>query len=158
MNRLVFFAAMAFAISQGSYAQDSLSIEHVWARSTPSSSQNGAVYLTIHNQGTQADRLLSAQTPQAARTQLHRSKMNNGVMQMREEVGGVALAAGQTVTFAPGGLHVMLMGLAQPLKSGTHFPLTLHFDKAGERRVEVEVQDSPGNSHATMHGHMDHSN
>lgn len=120
-----------------------LSIEHVWARSSAASSQNAAVYLTLSNHGKTPDRLLTASTPYASQTQIHRSSVENGVMQMREITDGIAVQPGKTVKFAPGGLHIMLLGLKQPLKSGEHFPLSLRFDKAGERQVEVKVQDAP---------------
>jgi len=68
------------------------------------------------------------------------------VMRMREVNGGVALAAGSQVKFMPGGYHIMLMGLKQPLKAGDRFPLTLKFAKAGSVTVEVLVEkDAPMN-------------
>ena len=64
-------------------------------------------------------------------------------MHMAPVDGGVEIAPGKTVKFAPGGLHVMLIGLKQPLKNGDHFPLTLHFQKSGEAQLQVEVRDAP---------------
>jgi copper(I)-binding protein len=120
-----------------------LSIDHVWARSTAASSQTGAVYLSISNQGKDSDRLLSVSSNRAGQTQIHRSSVVNGVMQMRALEDGVAIAPGQSVKFMPGGLHVMLIGLKQPLKSGEHFALQLHFEKAGDQQLEVDVQKAP---------------
>lgn len=62
-------------------------------------------------------------------------------MRMREVTDGVAVAPGTTVKFAPGGYHIMLMGLKQPLKAGDRFPLTLKFAKAGSVTVDVQVED-----------------
>jgi len=61
------------------------------------------------------------------------------VMKMRP-IAGIDIPPGQAVTLAPGGLHIMLEGLAKPLKAGQSFPLTLTFDKAGTRTVNVAVE------------------
>ena len=53
---------------------------------------------------------------------------------------GLDLPAGQPVTLKPGGIHVMLLGLTQPLKTGQSFPLTLHFAKTGTQVVIVKVE------------------
>jgi copper(I)-binding protein len=65
--------------------------------------------------------------------------MDNGVMKMRQ-VDGIDLPAGKTVALKPGGYHIMLTGLAQPLAAGQSFPLTLDFAKAGARQVTVSVE------------------
>lgn len=126
-----------------------ISIDAVWARPTAAQIANGAAYLTLVNHGTRADRLLSATTGVAAETQIHHTSMDNGVMRMRQVTDGVELPAGKTVAFAPGGLHIMLMGLKAPLKAGDHFPLTLQFARAGKAEVQVTVQDGEGHD---MHG------
>jgi hypothetical protein len=69
--------------------------------------------------------------------------MSGMVMKMRP-VTGVDIPAGQPVSLAPGGLHIMLMGLKKPLKAGEKFPLTLTFDKAGTRTVDVAVEKVGG--------------
>jgi len=77
----------------------------------------------------------------AERAELHRMEMKNGVMSMHPE-GPLPLAAGDTVTLAPGGLHLMLIGLKRPLKSGDRFPLTLGFEKQPPVTVEVDVKSA----------------
>lgn len=153
MKRLLIAAAITLLspLAMAQTATGNLSVEHVWARSSAVSSQNAAVYLTLSNHGKTADRLLAASTAYASQSQIHRSSIENGVMQMREITDGIAVLPGKTVKFAPGGLHVMLLGIKQPLKSGEHFPLTLRFEKAGERQIEVKVQDAPA---ATDMEHM----
>jgi periplasmic copper chaperone A len=64
-----------------------------------------------------------------------------GQMAMRQ-VDGIEVPAGSTVTLGPGGLHIMLLDLAQPLPTGSTFDLTLDFEKAGEQTVEVSVRDA----------------
>ena len=66
-------------------------------------------------------------------------KMDNGVMKMRPVEGGLEIKPGQTVQLDPGGYHVMLMGLKQPLKEGEHFKATLEFEKAGKVDVDFTI-------------------
>jgi copper(I)-binding protein len=98
------------------------------------------------------DRLTGAATPLAQKADLHSMTMDGNVMQMRD-IDAIDLPAGKAVTLKPGGYHIMLTGLAQPLVAGQTFPLTLTFDKAGAREVAVAVQKvgsmGPG---ATMPG------
>ena len=64
-------------------------------------------------------------------------------MKMRPLPNGINLPAGQPVTLKPGGMHIMLMGLKQPLKQGESFPLTLSLQKGGMKEVNVAVE-GPG--------------
>jgi periplasmic copper chaperone A len=114
-----------------------LRIENAWARATPGGSQTGAAYMTI--QSPNADRLVAASSPVARKAQLHMMEMSGMVMKMRA-LAGVDIPAGQPVSLTPGGMHMMLLGLKQPLKAGQSFPLTLRFAKAGERTVNVAVE------------------
>ncbi len=83
--------------------------------------------------------LVAAASPVAKVVEIHEMKQEGGVMKMNA-VDRVALPAGKTVELRPGGFHVMLMDLAQPLKEGDTVPLTLTFeDKAGKKQT-VEVK------------------
>ena len=66
--------------------------------------------------------------------------VNGGVMTMRAVEGGLSIEPGRTVKFAPGGLHLMIVGLATPLVRGDKVPVTLRFEKAGEITVSFDVQ------------------
>lgn len=88
-------------------------------------------------------RLVAAQSPVAAVTELHEMGMKQGVMTMRA-VSHIALPAGRTVKLAPGGLHLMLIDLKKPLKPGDKVPLTLKLESGKTSRtlaVEAEVRD-----------------
>jgi periplasmic copper chaperone A len=131
---MVFFATL----TGGAFAQGTgVQVTDAWARATPGGAQTAAAYVTITSAA--GDRLTGASTPAAKDAQLHTTTMDGNVMKMRQ-VDGIDLPAGQTVALKPGGYHIMLMGLAQPLKEGQTFPLTLTFDKAGTREVTVAVQ------------------
>lgn len=124
------------------YHLGALSIEAPWSRTPPPQAPAAAVYFTLRNIGAKPDTLLSASTPRASETMLHRSMDSNGVTSMQSAEEGVKIAPGATVAFKPGGLHIMLMGIKTALKEGDHFPLTLHFAHAGKVTVEVTVAAS----------------
>jgi copper(I)-binding protein len=100
---------------------------------------SGAAFLTLRNTGTTADRLLGASTPAAGKVELHSMVRDGDVMRMREQPA-IDLPPGQQVVLRPGGLHIMLLGLAQPLDRGATLPLTLRFERAGEVTVQLAVQ------------------
>jgi copper(I)-binding protein len=108
------------------------------ARPTPPGISVGAVYFSITNAGSKADRLLSISTPVASRVELHESRNIRGVVGMRE-VTSVDCLPGATVRATPGGLHVMLLGLAAPLAAGTEFKVSLQFRDAGILTLKVPV-------------------
>ena len=117
-----------------------LTVNETWARPA-SIGENGAVYFVIQNETTSDDALISVSTDIASTAEAHMSMMNDqGVasMQMQE---AVMVPAGESVTFKPGGLHIMLVDLKQDLKIGDTFTLILQFEKAGEITVQVEVRE-----------------
>lgn len=123
------------------YHAGALYIDHPHARPTPPGGRAGAAYFSVANKGGLQDRLLRASSPRAATVELHSMNMDGNVMRMRP-VPAVAVPAGATVKLEPGGLHVMLTGLKQPLKTGERFPLTLVFEKAGSVTVEIVVEEA----------------
>jgi copper(I)-binding protein len=134
---IVFFAA-GLALTAAAPAQTlPLAVSDAWARATPGKSTIGAAYATIESPT--ADRLVAASTPVASKAELHTMSMSGMVMKMRP-IAGVDIPAGQKVTLAPGGMHIMLIGLKKPLQAGQSFPLALTFAKAGTRTVEVAVE------------------
>ncbi len=156
---LAVLASPMLSFAAPAFAQEHLHIEQPWARATPPMAKTGAAYLTI-SAGHDADRLVSASTAIAEKTEIHTSFTEGGVMKMRP-VGPVAIAADKSVSFAPGGLHIMFLGLKQPLKAGESFPLTLTFEKGGAKTVTVTVRPigaaaSLGGDHGTAHGEMKH--
>ena len=132
---LVFTAAL---VANTAWAQtNQLEVSNAWARATAAKTENGAAYLTILSPT--PDRLLSASSPAAKKTELHTMEMAGMVMKMRP-AAGLDIPAGQPVALKPGGEHIMLIGLQQPLREGQSFTLTLNFEKAGARTVSVAVE------------------
>jgi copper(I)-binding protein len=133
---VVFISSMAAAEV---YSAGGLQIGNPWARATPKGATVGAGYLTITNKGTEADRLIGGSAAPAARFEVHTTVMEKGVARMRQ-VTGLEIKPGETVELAPGGMHVMLMGLKQPLRQGQSVKGTLVFEKAGTVAIEFTVQ------------------
>jgi len=134
---ILLFVGLVFGAGTASAQTGQLEVTNAWARATPGRSEIGAAYATIESPT--ADRLVAAASPVAKKVELHTMTMSGTVMQMRP-VAAIDIPAGRLVTLAPDGLHIMLEGLKKPLRAGQSFPLTLTFEKAGKRTVEVAVQ------------------
>lgn len=120
-----------------------------WSRPAAAGA-NGAGFVTLVNHG-KADALVGVETPAAASVELHASSMSGGVMSMARETR-VALPAGGQVSFAPGGRHIMLVGLKQALRTGDRVPATLRFASGATLKVDFVV--SPTGPAPTDHAHM----
>ena len=149
-SRRVWLAAVGatflFAGAPDAFADaNALKIDQAWARPA-AIGRTTAVYFSISNTGP-ADKLLAVTADVAAHAGLHKSSLDDkGVMTMTS-IQGLDVPAGATVTLSPGGYHVMLMDLKQPLKVGDHFALMLSFEKAGMMSVTVPVKDAMGDMH-----------
>jgi periplasmic copper chaperone A len=117
-----------------------LSITQAWSRATPGGAKIGVGYLTIENKGSAPDRLTGASAEVASKVEVHEMAMNNGVMMMRPLDKGLVIDPGKTVKLAPGGSHLMLCDLKNPLKQGDKVPVTLEFEKAGKVTLSLDVQ------------------
>jgi copper(I)-binding protein len=128
-------------------------VHEAWARATPGASTTGAAYVMLMG-GSKPDQLVGVSTPVAAMAQVHETTDDHGVMKMRS-VDTVPIPPNGMVTFAPGGYHIMLTGLKQPLVAGQSFPLTLTFAHAAPVTVDVKVRplgrDAPMGGHDHMH-------
>jgi len=131
------------------YKLGALEIGQPWARATPPTAPTGGGYLSVKNTGTEPDRLISISSPAAQTVQVHQMKMEGNVMRMRELDSPLEIKPGETVTLAPGGLHLMMMGLKAPLKQGEKVPLTLVFEKAGKIDVQLLVEAMGAKHNAT---------
>ncbi|WP_051661031.1 copper chaperone PCu(A)C [Bosea sp. 117] len=140
------------------YKLGTLEIAHPWARMTPAGAKVGGGYLTVANAGDAPDRLVGVTAEVADHVEIHEMSVKDGVMTMRMLPDGVEVPAKGEVKFAPGGYHLMLMGLKQPLKQGERVKGTLTFTKAGTVAVEfaVEGMGGPSGSSGMPAGHDMH--
>jgi periplasmic copper chaperone A len=132
---------LAAALPQWAAAAD-IQVTHAWARPTPPTVQVGAVYFSVKNSGAKEDKLMAVSSSVAASVEIHETQTVKGVMQMRQ-VASVSCPAGATLKIEPGGLHVMLLGLKQPLLDGSKMDLTLRFRDAGVLSIQVPIQNGP---------------
>ncbi len=142
MRRLLILTPLLFTLAPIARAQTppapSISVEKAWARPTVAAVKTGAAYVTIIDRGA-PDRLIGASTPIAGEAGLHETIHDGDVMKMRP-VDGLPIPSNSPVTFTPGGYHIMLMGLKQPLKAGQTFALALKFQNAGTVETMVTVR------------------
>lgn len=138
--------------AKASASHSGITVGRAWARATPAGAAVGAAYFTITNHGSSDDSLLSVSSNAAAQAELHRTLHEDGQARMRP-AGAVAVPAGATVTAEPGGLHVMLSQLHQPLVEGATLPLVLTFEQAGQVTVEAQVRSI---AEEATHAHTGH--
>jgi len=146
-----FLAALLLTTAAGltvAFAADSVQITNAWVRGMVSGQRGTGAYMDIVSDS--PARVLSAASPVAANVEIHNMRMENGVMRM-SPVKDIALEPGKTFRLAPGGYHVMMMGLKEPLKKGAAVPITLTVEGADKkiRQIEVkaEVRDLAGSAH-----------
>ncbi len=135
-------AAIAFAAlpaAAHSVKLGELSITDLWTRATPPNAPTAGGYLTVTNAGKDADTLLAAASPLAAKGELHQMAMKDGVMTMRAVPEGIPVPAGGSVALDPDGYHIMFVGLKGSLKEGDKLPVTLTFAKAGKIDTTLHV-------------------
>lgn len=132
-----FFAFVALAHSQ---EKGDIEVRHPWSRATPPGAKVGVGYLEIRNKGSQPERLLSATTPAAKHVEMHVTEHAGEVAKMRQ-LPSFEIPARERLELRPGGAHLMLVDLVQPLKQGERFSMMLRFERAGEVEVQFEVQE-----------------
>ncbi|MDN3562891.1 copper chaperone PCu(A)C [Paeniroseomonas aquatica] len=130
-----------------------LAIDHPWTRAVGAAAPTAAGYMVIRNTGAAPDRLVSAETPRAARIEMHEMSVTDGIMRMRPIAGGIPLPPGGEVRLAPGGLHLMLIGPQGGFEQGARVPVTLVFEHAGRITVELAVDAPGGRGTAPHQGH-----
>ena len=174
-----FFARSAFvlalvlpgSLSAHDYGAGELSIAHPYARAVGATAMASAGYLEVRNDGTEPDRLVSVEAD-VPRVELHTIETGaDGVVRMVPLSDGLTIAPGETVVLAPGGAHVMFMGIdGATFAAGETVPATLVFERAGRVEVSFAVEDlsqdagdpdampsEPDHgSHGADHGSMDH--
>jgi copper(I)-binding protein len=129
------------ALIAGSASAAGMKLESAWARTSPPGAQVAAVYLRIDNTGGKSDRLLTIRSDVAASAEVHRTTVVEGIARMRP-VSTLHVGADEIVAFEPGGLHVMLFGLKQPLLAGQTFQVELGFELSGKQKVTVKVREN----------------
>jgi hypothetical protein len=129
------------------------------SRATPPTAANGAAYLTVLNGTEETVRLVNVETDVAGVVELHETVNDNGVMRMIHQPEGFAVEPGESLLLEPGGKHIMLMGLQEPLAAGDTYELTLVFADRDPMPITVSVVETGAvgtDAAATGHDQMSH--
>lgn len=164
---LVLLAGLVLAapLQAADFTAGPIEIEDLWVRASAPGQTNGAGYMEIENSGSGPDRLVAVRSSAAERVELHTVVTENGVARMTPLEQGLAVPAGGEAELAPGGNHVMFIGLKAPFAEGGTVPATLQFEHAGEVQVQFKVQPltyrgaaagQAGHGHGG-HGSQDHA-
>jgi copper(I)-binding protein len=145
MRKLCLASALLF--SSFSFAAESIEIHDPYARAVPPGQPNSAAFMQLQNT-TQTDlAVIAAQSSVSEVTELHTHTDVDGVMQMRQ-VDSITVPAGETTELKPGGLHIMLIGLKQPLADGDQIDLTLSFSDGSVTELTLPVRHAMPMGHA----------
>ncbi len=119
------------------FASADVTISDGWARASILASRPAAAYLTLTSD--QSDQLVAITTPVAGNVTIHAIETGDDGVSRMVEVDALDLPSGEPVTLAPGGMHLMLMGLSEKLEEGTELPFTMTFASGARMEVSVPV-------------------
>ncbi|MGB0507548.1 MAG: copper chaperone PCu(A)C [Pikeienuella sp.] len=153
MKSLLLSAAFVAASAVGAFAADVMAV-NPYSFASPKLAKAGAVFVSLVNHGS-ADRLVDARSDAAKRVQLHESVQDGDVMRMRHLHDGLELPMHGQVDLAPGGYHIMLMGLTQPLVVGEEVRVTLTFENAGEMEIVAPIRERGAAGGHSTHKHSE---
>lgn len=156
LKALILSAAIAIGfaadhVKAHDYKAGDLEIIHPIAFESPKMAKAGAGFMMIKNTGDADDTLLEVRAD-FPKVQIHTTEEKDGIAKMIH-IDGLPIPAGEAVKLAPGGLHIMFMGLSDPLQEGAEIPATLVFENAGEVEIIFNVEARPEGGKM-----MDHSN
>lgn len=135
---LIGLLALIAAACSGS--GDGVTVEDAWGRPSPSATENAAFYMTLVG-GAETDSLTTASSDACSMTELHETSMNDGQMSMAPVEDGIEVPADSTVMLEPGGLHVMCMGVVEPLEAGDSVDVQLGFASGETVTVSADIRD-----------------
>ena len=152
------FAVMAAVLMCQAAFAEGIKAGEAYAYPTLPNMTQGGIFVSLTNTDAQDNKLVGASVNKnvAQTTELHTHVNENGVMKMREVQGGIPLPAGQTPELKRGGYHVMVFGLAKPLRVGDKFPVTLKFQNGKPQTVTVTVREMSHNHGGHDHGAQPH--
>lgn len=149
---LAMAAVAAVALAAPAFAEN-IMVNDAYARVSSKAAKSGAAFMMIMNHGAEDDQLIDARSDIAKKVELHTHKESaDGVMKMMHVPEGFAIPAGGSHMLMRGGDHVMFMGLTKSLEHGDVVTVTLVFEKAGEKTIDipVDLERKP------KHGQMNH--
>ncbi len=139
MGKIVLTIIFCMTLVSLSYAQAQIEIKDAWVRETPPGSSVTALYMSIGNSGNEDDTLKGVSVGVSKSAEIHVTSVDSGGVATMEMMKSVDVPARKSVLFEPGGMHIMLIDLAEPLKSGDIVEIDLQFEKAGRIKAHAEV-------------------
>ena len=147
------------AATAGAAGSGHIEITALEIRATPPGMTATGGYLSITNNSDKDERLIFVRAPFAAKSEIHTMIHDDGVTKMRKLTDGLSVGAGETVVMAPGGLHLMFMGMTAPLTPGQIHNVTLEFASGAILRVmgavkkPADIGGAAGQTHDHKHDH-----
>ena len=154
LTSLLLLATSASIVSAAGLSTKEIAIHDAWAREAPPNAEVMAAYLTLHNHAAKSFTLVSVSSPDFNRVEMHRTEEHDGMTKMLP-VTRVILSTNGSVSFQPGGMHLMLMKPKKPFKNGDTISLKLIFSDKSSLKTSVPVKKATAGSGHEMH-HGDH--
>jgi copper(I)-binding protein len=139
MKRLIIILVASLFLLTSCEAPTGIEISEAWTRPAQQGG-NGAVYFLLQNHTGNADELIDITSEAAEMVEIHESRMEGDVMQMRQ-VSSIPIAGKEDIEFEPGGYHVMLIQLTQDLKPGEEIQVILQFKDHEDIPISVPVRE-----------------
>lgn len=137
---ILFLVGPALIAGEGqAEAMQDVSIENAWVRAMPPSQPNTAAYMTLRNDSDRTLKIIGARSEPIARVEIHTSREVDGMVRM-EQLEQVTVAPGQLIVFAPGGMHLMMLGLKKMPAAGEQVKLCLEFKSGASVCAGAEVR------------------
>ena len=132
----------------------SIDISRPWARTPSATALQAGGFLTLTNKAAETDRLIAASSPVAGKIAIRGIKITGSTMTMRPFEKGLGLPPDTPIAMKPRGYHLFFEELKAPLAKGDRVPVTLTFEKAGTRQVELIVEaEGPIGNQTLMEGY-----
>jgi len=136
-----FAAGMLLVVGACSSETSEITIADSWARATPPGAESAAFYGVVTNLSGESDQLVGVSSPQCEMAQIHETTHSDGVAGMAPAGADLlSLNDGEKLTLEPGGLHVMCMGVSEPLVEGADVQVEFKFEKMGSVEFVLPVQ------------------
>lgn len=134
------FAFLLLISCSGQDKSESVTVKDAWVREAPGGTRVTAGYLKIHNTSATDERLLGASCLLADKTEIHLSYQDENNMAHMKKVESVDVPSNGIVEFAPGGYHIMLIGIDENFNSNESVDIELVFEKSGKKNVAAELR------------------
>ncbi|MEQ9619226.1 MAG: copper chaperone PCu(A)C [Deltaproteobacteria bacterium] len=139
MEKVLISMMLVFLTAGFSHAENRIAIKDAWVREVPPASSITAVYFTIENQGNEDDKLVDVSSEISGSAEIHVTTVDDksvAKMEMKKEID---IPKGETIELKPGGAHIMLIDLKEPLTDKNEIDLDLTFAKAGDVEIKAVV-------------------